>query len=116
MGALKATPNQATKTKTLLVCLVIWTAISLSIAAPPKVRLFRSADETATIRIFAPDRLELITKEGPGIHSYSHQGAFLRVVVTRLGRVDVLNFRKVPIGLIAPDGTVLYDEEHFHRR
>lgn len=104
------------KAKPFLIALALWTVTSLLIAGPQKVRLFRSADESATIRIFAPDKLELITKEGPGVHRYSHEGAYLRVVVTRLGRVDVLNFKKVSIGLIAPDGTVLYDEEHFHRR
>jgi hypothetical protein len=94
----------------------LWTVTSLLIAGKPTVRLFRSADELTIIKIFAADRLELITREGPGVHAYSREGAFLRVVVTSLGKVRVLNFKMIPIGLVAPDGTILYDEEHFGRR
>jgi hypothetical protein len=114
-------PSQNSTTKVLLISLALAAAASLTIAGKPDVRLFRSADELTTIKIFAPDRLELITRDGPGVHRYSHEGAFLRVVVTSLGKVEVLNFKKIPIGLVAPDGTILYDEAHFddaasHRR
>ena len=102
--------SQRNKTKALLISLALWAATSLVIAGQPTVRLFRSADELTTLKIFAPDRLELITKDGPGVHTYSNS---LRVVVTSLGKVQVLNFKMIPIGLVAPDGTVLYDEAHF---
>lgn len=101
------------KTKALLISLALWVATSLVIAGQPTLRLFRSADELTTIKIFAPDRLELITKDGPGVHTYSREGASLHVVVTSLGKVQVLSFKMIPIGLVAPDGTILYDEAHF---
>jgi hypothetical protein len=101
------------KIPTLLICLVLWTTTSLLIGGQPTVRLFRSADELTAIKIFAPDRLELTTKDGPGVHSYSREGSSLRVVVTSLGKVQILNFKMLPIGLSAPDGTILYDEAHF---
>lgn len=103
-------------------CIILLIATSFAFGGQPNVRLFRAADESTTIRIFAPDRLELTTKDGPGIQSYSREGSFLRVVVTSLGKVQILNFKMIPIGLTAPDGTILYDEAHFdaaaraHRR
>jgi hypothetical protein len=99
--------------KGVITVLALWAIAAVTIAGKPTIRLFRSADELTTIKILAPDRLELITKEGPGMHSYSREGAFLRVVVTSLGKVQVLNFKMIPIGLVAPDGTILYDEAHF---
>jgi hypothetical protein len=91
----------------------VWAATSLLIAGQPTTRLFRAADEFTTVKIFAPDRLELTTRDGPRVHSYSREGSSLRVVVTSLGKVQILNFKMLPIGLSAPDGTILYDETHF---
>lgn len=101
---------------------VLLVSASVVLAAPPAVRLFRSADESAIIKIFAADRLELITKDGPGICSYTRDHGSLRVVVTSIGGVKILMFKMLPIGLAASDGTILYDESHFesasraHRR
>jgi hypothetical protein len=94
-------------------CIILLIATSLAFAGQPNVRLFRAADESTTIRIFAPDRLELTTKDGPGVQRYSREGFSLRVVVTSLGGVHILMLKMIPIGLVMPDGTTLYDESHF---
>jgi hypothetical protein len=93
-------------------CLIL-AFTGLAVAGTSSTRLFRSTDELTIIKIFAADRLELTTKDGPHVCSYSRDSASLRVVVTSLGGVQVLMFKMLPIGLEAPDGTILYDESHF---
>jgi hypothetical protein len=96
-----------------LAYIVLLISASLTLASPPTIRLFRSADELAVMKIFSPDRLELNTKDGPSVCSYTIDQGSLRVVATSLGHVKILVFKMLPIGLTAPDGTILYDESHF---
>jgi hypothetical protein len=94
-------------------CIILLIATAVAFAGQPNVRLFRAADESTTVKIFAPDRLELTNKDGPHVCTFTKDQGMLRVVVTSLGGVQVLMFKMLPIGLAAPDGTVLYDESHF---
>src|SRR3954466_9545695 len=97
----------------LAVTCLMFSLSAVTFGGSPAVRLFRSTDESTIVKIFAADRLELTTKDGPHICSYSRDGGSLRVVVTSLGGVQVLIFKMLPIGLDAPDGMILYDESHF---
>jgi TonB family protein len=94
-------------------CIVLITIGVAVLAVPPALPLFRSADERTTIKITSPDQLELTTDAGRTTCRYSRDSDSLRVVAASLGNVQVFTFKATPEGLMAADGTVLYDERHF---